>query len=679
MLVEWTKECQRKGFPRRKDSSVTVMFAFNAAGSSTPPLIVYPLKRVKKEIINSLPEGWSIGMSDISLYPNSTRIIQPCDVSTFKPIKDGWKKGIIEWRRNNPTELITKEQFAPILKCVLDKVIKPEVITNGFRACGIFPWNPNNIDFTKCLGRSIAAKYRQVLGDQPDQLLQRILWRFNPSEEIRTYELKTVIYDCASASLLATRVLKQLAIEKAQEFPIGSKFTQRDFYVDALLTGADTISDLEVIFREENELLKRGGFELRKWACSDAKILTKWLPNASEPTVLNLDKDSTVKTLGLQWNSANDSLQYAIPQISGKGRSTKRSILSQIAKIFDSVGLIGPVIKPKILMQTLWQMKVSWDEILPLSIHTEWINYQNSLSQLNSITISRNVVLHKNKIELHGFSDASKTAYGACIYVQTISKGEEITSALLCSKSRVAPLKPTTIPRLELCAALLLARLMNKVKQSLGMRPNRIQYWTASTIVLAWINSTSKQLKTFVANRVGEIQETTEASSWHHIPTQENPADLLSRGTIPQELTSSTLWWQGPARLLQHDDEWPQTTCTFQDIELPERRKIVIVSNVVQHNVDLFHKFSTFIKLQRVLSFVRRFIHNALCQMRKTAQDVLTGPLSTNELYNATKERKLHWQKFEANIGPWVVVAAYGMRSEAALLVSRQNQPCVNQ
>ncbi|KAK9679753.1 hypothetical protein QE152_g39744 [Popillia japonica] len=93
----------------------------------------------------------------VSLYPNSIRIIQPCDVSTFKPIKDGWKKGIIEWRRNNPTELITKEQFAPILKCVLDKVIKPEVITNGFRACGIFPWNPNNIDFTKCLGRSIDA------------------------------------------------------------------------------------------------------------------------------------------------------------------------------------------------------------------------------------------------------------------------------------------------------------------------------------------------------------------------------------------------------------------------------------------------------------------------------------------------------------------------------------------
>lgn len=289
------------------------------------------------------------------------------------------------------------------------------------------------------------------------------------------------------------------------------------------------------------------------------------------------------------------------------------------------------------LLQVLWQLKLSWDESLPIHLYTEWRRYQESLLHLNSLQIDRNAVPYKNTIELHGFCDASEKAYGACIYVRSMNDKGHISSKLLCSKSRVAPLQSTTIPRLELCAAVLLARLMVKVESTLSLKIDHKFYWTDSTIVLAWINTTTRQLKTFAANRVAEIQTTTTSSEWRHVSTNENPADLLSRGSPPDQLIDCNLWWQGPTWLLQHHNDWLQSTYNLKGVEIPEKRNIAIISNVVQQKIDLFDKFSSLSKLQRVVSFVRRFIHNALCRVQKTPQHTLTGPLSTNELYHATR------------------------------------------
>lgn len=191
-------------------SSLTVLFCFSASGQTSPPLIIYPYKRMPRDIAESVPEGFHASCSDtgwmkseifyeyignvfypfvkkldiafpiilfvdghkthldrklstlctklqivlVALYPNATRILQPADVSTFKPLKDGWRKGVLEWRRNNPTEELTKKSFAPLLNCVISKTLRPEIIINGFRACGLFPWNPSAIQFDKCLGKA---------------------------------------------------------------------------------------------------------------------------------------------------------------------------------------------------------------------------------------------------------------------------------------------------------------------------------------------------------------------------------------------------------------------------------------------------------------------------------------------------------------------------------------------
>ncbi|GFY43314.1 integrase catalytic domain-containing protein [Trichonephila inaurata madagascariensis] len=147
-----------------------------------------------------------------------------------------------------------------------------------------------------------------------------------------------------------------------------------------------------------------------------------------------------------------------------------------------------------------------------------------------------------------GYSDASEAAYGDVVYMHCVKDGTT-TTKLIGSKSRVAPIKVISIPRLELSACLLLAQLVGKVRLSLQVHLAKIILHTDSTIAIAWINTPANQLKTFFGNRVSKIQTLTENFEWKHIPSAQNPADIISRGVNPEELSSLTLWWNGPQHL----------------------------------------------------------------------------------------------------------------------------------
>lgn len=148
--------------------------------------------------------------------------------------------------------------------------------------------------------------------------------------------------------------------------------------------------------------------------------------------------------------------------------------------------------------------------------------------------------------ELHGFCDSSEVGFGACIYLISVEQDGSGNSSLVCSKSRVAPLKNISIPRLELCGAVLLAQLMDKVKSTLKYDIHEIKYWTDSTIVLCWLQKCSRDFVTFVANRIGEIQQLSQVCDWYHVGTDDNPADVLSRGIMPSEINECFRWWYGP-------------------------------------------------------------------------------------------------------------------------------------
>lgn len=160
-------------------------------------------------------------------------------------------------------------------------------------------------------------------------------------------------------------------------------------------------------------------------------------------------------------------------------------------------------------------------------------------------------------MQIHGFTDAGEKAYGCCLYLRCSDRAGNHFSNLVCAKSKVALMKTVSLPRLELCTAQLLTRIAYKIISKMQLNLSKNQYWTDSKVTLCWIKSTSKTWKTFVSHRVGEIQEKTSVSEWFHVKGSENPADIISRGCCPTELSHCVIWWHGPGWLLKDEEYWP--------------------------------------------------------------------------------------------------------------------------
>ncbi|GFT26577.1 integrase catalytic domain-containing protein [Trichonephila clavipes] len=385
----------------------------------------------------------------------------------------------------------------------------------------------------------------------PDQRkLQRILWRENMDEPIKTFELSTVTYGTTSAPFLATRTLKQLALDEAGNFPLGSSVVMSDMYIDDVLTGAETLLEAKELKNQLMNIFAKGGMVLHKWCGYNTELI-----EVSEN--YDFSDSSEIKVLGVYWSPKHDCFSFRV-KIDLHELNTKRDVLSTIARIYDPLGLLGPVVaKAKIFLQKLWMLKIDWTDLLPDTINREWRQFVESLQVVNDININRCIVVEQPEvIELHGFSDASQSAYGAVVYCKSITSDGKMLVHLIASKSRVAPTKPTTIPRLELCAAVLLAKLVHRVKQALKLNVTNTFLWSDSMIVLSWIRKESYQLKTFVANRIATIQEMTSSEQWRYVATEDNPADFVSRGMDSLKLKTYELWWNGPKFLMSN--QYPQ-------------------------------------------------------------------------------------------------------------------------
>ncbi|GFS67921.1 integrase catalytic domain-containing protein [Trichonephila clavipes] len=351
-------------------------------------------------------------------------------------------------------------------------------------------------------------KMFRMINIHPEQTcLQRILWKKGIGEPIKTYELTTVTYGTVSAPYLATRTLKQLAMDEANNFPLAAPVVLSDCYMDDILSGSESIEEVIELQHQLIEMFKTAGMHLHKW-CGNLPEITS---NLQEYAFLESDE---TKALGIIWNPKLDCFLFRIEQ-QRPTSFTKRMVLSTIARIFDHLGLLGPIITwAKIFMQRLWLLELGWSDELPFKEEKEWRRFIDSLKAVNNISIDRCIVIHRaESIELHAFSDASEKAYGSSIYLKSISALGEVKVCLVTSKSRVSPLKQISIPRLELCGAVLAAKLMKKVKEALNLHITAVHFWSDSTIVISWIHRESRELKTFVANRVSKIHQLSSVTS----------------------------------------------------------------------------------------------------------------------------------------------------------------------
>ncbi|XP_062556829.1 uncharacterized protein LOC134221656 [Armigeres subalbatus] len=296
----------------------------------------------------------------------------------------------------------------------------------------------------------IAKMYSMVKVAAIDQPLQRILWRNSPNDPVKTYELTIVTHGTASAPFLATRCLQQLATEGEVLQPTAAKVVRKDFYVDDLMTGTDTLEEGTTLAADLISLTKSAGFMLRKCNSNNSQLLSISPKLRDDHSILELESTSMVKTLGLVWEPANDSFKFAVPQWSTEPLITKRVVLADTARIFDPIGLIGPVtVQAKIFLQQLWKQKLDWNEALLDNLQIFWKEFNRNASALESLSVPRRIGFSNSlaSVELHCFCDA---AYGAYLYLRCGLRSPHHVEVTGCAIGRSLSRKKQSVPRLEL-------------------------------------------------------------------------------------------------------------------------------------------------------------------------------------------------------------------------------------
>jgi len=380
------------------------------------------------------------------------------------------------------------------------------------------------------------------------------------------------------------------------------------------MTGADTKEEAKNIVKLVSSELEKVGFNLRKWISNIPEIIVS-IENSEENKVLCIEENESIKTLGLQWDPNRDEFKFNL-FCEKINKINKRSVLSVLAKIYDPLGWLSPVIiVGKLFMQKLWLDEQKWDQELPVEDANYWESFLEKLKTLENIRIPRWLKMQTNALaQVHGFADASEKAYAAVVYAKI-----GCSVMIIASKSKVNPKKNRkTIPKLELCAAHLLAKLIDRVKEDLGDFAETYA-WSDSTITLAWIRSGDNKNK-FIRRRTDEIQK-VKGVVWKHVRSEDNPADVASRGIGADKLKDCAIWWKGA----EAKENWP-TENQFENNTFVNTTVINDKKTIVQ---ELLEKFSCIQKLERVLSYIFRFIEI------KIKKKVFPGYLTVLELKSA--------------------------------------------
>ncbi|XP_044574113.1 uncharacterized protein LOC123258307 [Drosophila ananassae] len=482
----------------------------------------------------------------------------------------------------------------------------------------------------------IVKMFRQIWGSEKHRDYQRIVWREDPSDPIKHFQLCTVTYGTSCAPFVAVRVLEQLAADHKHEFPNAAKIVLEDFYVDDVLTGANSEDELLRNRDELVQLMSCANLELGKWVSNTKRIKSEDNTDSSQ---------SPVKVLGLHWHPGEDTLSCNV-NLSKDPRCTKRQVLSDVSRIFDPLCLLAPiVVQFKILFQILWLLNLNWDDELPSKLANNWLKWRADLDNLHKLQIPRLVKSDKQRIELHGFSDASTKAYSAVVYSRVVNDDGTISVAILAAKTRVAPLKQQSLPRLELCGALLLSQLLQSIKAGLMNNDVTIYAWSDSTIVLSWLSYLPAQLNTFVGNRTSEILETIPKHAWRHVDSKSNPADCASRGLGVSELIDFQLWWKGPSWPRDKEQFLERLNNTHNCTSLSDKRiqdEVKTTCLAAQTNVTtdnpwdkLLNRNSSWLKLIHTLAYVLRFIH----RMKHPSSKQISNSLTFDEI----KAARIRW------------------------------------
>lgn len=584
-------------------------------------------------------------------------------------LKEGYIKALQHMEATGITEEVVDEQvLGPVFYLPHRPVVKSSSSTTKIRPVfDASALGPNGVSLNNCMetgpnllpllsdilirfrrnkvafSADIEKAFLQISVRPEDRDVHRFFWKVG--DRLRTMRIKRVPFGNKASPFLLNATIRHHLSRYQSESKVVKELSQ-NMYVDDWLSGGDSVEEVLDMMSEASKIMSDAGMKLTKWSSNSLQVAENIHLSFKDKSI---DVD-VFKVLGVCWVPGADALTFDCMVVSPDVLITKRVILSCIARIFDPLGLISPfVISLKILFQEVWKLGLSWDEQVPSEMGKIFSTWAKNLTILKELSFARSFVSvswkEKKDVELHCFCDASLKAYGAVVYIKVFESDGSFSISLVMSKTRVSPLKPVTLPRLELLGAVIGAKLVNSVRQALEL-PKDVKYycWTDSTVTLQWIQSDPIKWKMFVCNRVVQIQEVTAPECWAHCIGSENPADLLTRGLSTRDLVDNSLWFHGPPWLnnpgampkRDHPSETfiSKPQCGEDSIE--EEAQSTICLNKTQNSDEVLdaERWGDFSKAVRIVAWIFRFLNNT----RKSRRAEVSDFLNTDELQLAKQK-----------------------------------------
>ena len=398
------------------------------------------------------------------------------------------------------------------------------------------------------------------------------------------FRMKVHIFGATSSPGCANFALKRIAQDHQNICPLAANFLLRHFYVDDGLKSEETVNEAKKVLDGARQICAAANLKLHKIKSNVVEL------QENDTKELSESECPIEKALGLHWCTATDTFRFKIDL---KERpATRRGMLSTVASIYDPLGFIAPfILQGRVMLQRVCEENLSWDQAIPASIQKDWDCWKTDVMNLNNLAIPRCIKPcnfgSAIKVEVHHFSDASLRGYGQCSYLRLKNAQNQIHCSLLTAKAKVSPLKSTTVPRLELQAAVLSTRVAQILSKELDYKDLEHFFWTDSKVVLGYIQNESARFHIFVANRVEQIRQVSNPSQWRYVPTQINPADHASRGLAVDQLTTSN-WFCGPEFL------WKELNLIDTREEVCESDPEVKSKTVLVTKCDHDQRFSSF-------------------------------------------------------------------------------------
>ncbi|XP_058448081.1 uncharacterized protein LOC131432741 [Malaya genurostris] len=488
-------------------------------------------------------------------------------------------------------------------------------------------------------GADIKEMYHQMRIRESDKRVLRFLFRNNPNTVPEVYVMDVATFGSTSSPCSAQYVKNLNAKEFARQFPEAAEKIIKNHYVDDYFDSADTVEQAVRLAKEVRLVHARGGFELRNWVSNSKEFLEAMGKERTDHDVrFSEDKETGLeRVLGIVWSPTNDEFSFSIqlrddlvPYISSEKLPTKRIVMSCVMSFFDPLGLLSIfTFYGKLIIQELWRSGCDWDQQIVGESAEKWNQWISRLPEVEDVRIPRYFfrrtdTLDYNSVELHVFVDASEIAYGAAVYIR-IGAADGPKCSLVMARSKVAPLKHLSIPRLELQAAVMGTRLANSVAEILSFKLKQRYFWSDSRTVLSWIHSDHRRYKQFVAFRIGEILDLSNPTEWRWVPSKFNIADAMTKWNKNHTMRSDGPWFRGPCFLYQLEETWPEQDRIKPNVQEELRACFLFHDVETKEQIVDVTRFSRWKILVRTVACIYRFMSN--CRRKRDGLEIEAIPV----------------------------------------------------